>query len=311
MTDEGPRREASGWRLAAIRPASPGTHHASSLAAALRSAYAQLSGLDAPAVTAQALLGHALGLTRTQVLSQPELPLTAGQAAAYAGLVARAADGEPLAYLTGEREFHGLAFEVDRHVLVPRPETEVLVDLALDGPGRQIADVGAGSGCIGVTLAVHWPEAQVHALDISPEALGVARRNAARHGVRARLVFLESDLLAALLPPGARGSPPAFDLICANLPYIDTDELRGLAVARYEPRLALDGGAGGLRLIERLLGQAPRLLAPGGRLLLEIGATQGAAVAALACAAFPSARVAVHRDPAGLDRVVAIALVPS
>jgi release factor glutamine methyltransferase len=293
--------------------------HPSSVGAALRAGYERLAGLDAPAVTAQALLAHVLGLTRTQVLSQPERRLTEAQSAAYAELADRAADGEPLAYLTGEREFYGLAFEVNRHVLVPRPETEALVALALAEPAGRVADVGAGSGCIAVTLAVHWPDAQVCALDLSVEALSVARRNAARHGVEARVACVESDLLGVVLSPVRAGAPPAamgalglppltFDLICANLPYVDGDELRRLPVARHEPRLALDGGAGGVELIERLLSEAPPLLPPGGRLLLEIGATQGAAVAALAGNAFPGARVAVHRDHAGLDRVVAVTL---
>jgi release factor glutamine methyltransferase len=151
-------------------------------------------------------------------------------------------------------------------------------------------------------------------VDLSAGALELARSNAVRHGVGARVTFVHSDLLAAWLPPAdpyatrppAHPAPPSFDLIVANLPYIDTDELRGLPVARHEPWPALDGGPGGLTLVRRLLAQAPRCLAPGGRLLLEIGATQGRAAVALAAAAFPAAQISLHQDLAGLDRVVAV-----
>lgn len=261
---------------------------------------------DAPALTAQALLAQVLGLTRTQVLTQPERVLSAAEQAAFASVVARAAAGEPLAYLLGWREFYGLTFEVNPHVLVPRPETELLVDLARARHPRRALDVGTGSGCIAVALAVHVPEVEITALDVSPEALALARRNAATHGVAERVHFVQSDLLAALAAV-ANPAPP-FDLLCANLPYIDTAELRALPVSAHEPALALDGGPGGLVLIERLLAQAPPYLKPGAALLLEIGATQDAAALALAQAAFPAAEVRVERDLAGLDRVVVVEL---
>lgn len=287
----------------------------SSIGEALAFAHRELVQTDSPALTAQVLLAHVTGLTRTQVLARPEQPLSEAQQAQFAALLARAAEGEPLAYLTGEREFCGLAFWVDHHVLVPRPETELLVELGSAARPRRILDVGTGSGCLAIALAVRLPQAMVMAVDIAPEALALARRNAARHGVERRLTFIKSDLLSAWLPssdpfatnlPVAR--PPAFDLIVANLPYIDSDELRGLAVARHEPALALDGGPGGLKLIERLLRQAPRFLAPHGLLLLEIGAAQSVPALALARAAFPHASVTVHQDLAGLDRVVALRL---
>jgi len=263
---------------------------------------------DAPALTAQALLAQVLGLTRTQVLTQPERVLSAAEQAAFASVVARAAAGEPLAYLLGRREFYGLTFEVNPHVLVPRPETELLVDLARARHPRRALDVGTGSGCIAVALAVHVPQVEITALDVSPEALALARRNAATHGVAERVHFVQSDLLAALAAV-ANPAPP-FDLLCANLPYIDTTELRALPVSTHEPALALDGGPGGLVLIERLLAQAPPYLKPGAALLLEIGATQDAAALALARAAFPAAEVRVERDLAGLDRVVVVELPP-
>ena len=286
----------------------------SSLGDALASALRDLVQIDSPSLTAQVLLARVTGLTRTQVLARPEQVLTPEQHASFSALVERAAAGEPLAYLTGEREFYGLDFWVNQHVLVPRPETELLVDLALPLRPARVLDVGTGSGCLAVTLAVHLPAASVTAADLSPEALELAQANAARHGVEARLAFVHSDLLAAWLPstdplgtrPLGQPLPPGFDLIVANLPYIDTDELRGLAVSRHEPWPALDGGPGGLAVIERLLAQAPHCLVPGGRLLLEIGATQGRAAVALAAAAFPAAHISLHQDLAGLDRVVAV-----
>jgi release factor glutamine methyltransferase len=208
-------------------------------------------------------------------------------------------------------------------VLVPREETELLVELACATLPRLALDVGTGSGCIAVALAVRLASHGTHvvAVDVSPAALAIARRNIARHGLAEQITVLESDLLAALLParlaePGAAADPAAvgalgpapatFDVICANLPYIDSEELLSLPVSRHEPRLALDGGAGGVVVIARLLDQAPRLLAPGGWVLLEISAAQGDAVAVLARDAFPGADIAVHRDLAGLERVVAI-----
>jgi release factor glutamine methyltransferase len=285
---------------------------------ALQFARARLSTLDDAAITATALLAHVLKLTRAQVLARVETPLTAEQARAFEGLVDRAALGEPLAYLTGRREFCGLDFDVDVNVLVPRPETERLVELAIAARPRRALDVGTGSGCIAVALAVHLPQAAITASDLSPQALEVARHNAQRHSVEQHIQFIQSDLLdflhsptSPILPskivsPPTSPLPPPFDLICANLPYIDRDELRGMPVARFEPRLALDGGPGGLALIQRLLGQAPAALAPGGLVLLEIGAEQGPAATELARAAFPAAGVRVERDLAGLDRVLVI-----
>jgi release factor glutamine methyltransferase len=272
---------------------------------ALQFARRQLGGLDDAEVTAEALLAHVLGLSRAQLWAHREAAVTAEQGAAFQQLLARAAAGEPLAYLTGQREFYGLDFLVDRRVLVPRPETELLVDFARSlGPKRAL-DVGTGSGCIAVALAVSLPQAAVMASDVSAVALELAQRNAERHGVAGRIDFLQSDLLAACMTP-AFGVQPAFDLICANLPYIDRDVLRGLPVSQHEPWLALDGGRDGLELIKRLLHEAPRLLAPEGAVLLEIGAGQGAKAGGAARDAFPAAQVTVERDLAGLDRLLVV-----
>jgi len=289
-------------------PATSVDHHLNQRLQAATGVLSQ-AGTDSPRLTAEVLLAHTLGLTRAQLLARPEQSLSPEQQARYAALVSRAAAGEPLAYLTGVREFHGLDFAVDARVLVPRPETELLADLALrflttDNSANKetrVLDVGTGSGCLAVTIAVKHPAASVTATDVSEEALAVARANAERHGVAQRISFFRSDLLSSFFL-----LPSSFDLLCANLPYIASEELRDLAVARHEPRLALDGGPDGLLWIRRLLVDAPRALRPGGRLLLEIGATQGAAVTALAQAAFPHGHVTVHRDLAGLDRIVSV-----
>jgi release factor glutamine methyltransferase len=279
---------------------------------ALAYARARLAGLEDGSLTAQVILAHVLGEPRASVLAHPERALPAQQGRAYAALVARAAAGTPLAYLTGEREFCGLALWVSPAVLVPRPESEQLVDLAVAALQRQappgqapprLLDVGTGSGNLAVAIAAQVPQAVVWATDLSAEALALARRNASRHGLASRINFAQGDLFAAL-PPGT----PPFDVIVANLPYIDSAELAALAVARHEPALALDGGPGGLALVGSLLAQAPAHLVPGGVALLEIGAGQGPAAAALAWAACPGAAVAVHSDLAGLDRVLAVEL---
>jgi release factor glutamine methyltransferase len=277
----------------------------SPVSSALQRARRQLATLDDAALTAEALLAHVLGLSRAQLWAHPEAPVTAEQGAAFDHLLARAALGEPLAYLTGRREFYGLDFFVDRRVLVPRPETELLVDFARSLRPRRALDVGTGSGCIAVALAVSLPQAAITATDVSSDALEIARRNAGRHGVAGRIEFFQSDLLAAW-PAAAPTVEPGFDLICANLPYIDRDELRDLPVSRHEPWLALDGGRGGLELIERLLRRAPRVLAPKAAVLLEIGASQATSAAVLARGAFPEARVTVERDLAGLDRLLVV-----
>lgn len=255
--------------------------------------------LDAPL-----LLAHALGCERAALLAHPQRPLDPAQSAAFRALVERRADGVPVAYLTGERAFYDLTLIVTPDVLIPRPETEHLVERALTWARTRreplrVADVGTGSGAIAVTLARYLPAAQVWALDASRAALGVARLNITRYDLAQRVRLVQADLLGPLL--GARG---AYDLIAANLPYIPTRTLEALAVTRHEPRLALDGGPDGLDVIRRLLAQAPRVLASDGLLLLEIEATQGERAAALVAKALPGARVTVHADYADHDRVV-------
>ncbi len=289
----------------------------------LQRATVVLAATDSPRLTAEALMAHVLGVSRAQLLSRPEDAVPPHLLADYEALIARAAAGEPLAYLTGHREFCGLDFLVDSRVLVPRPETELLIDLALQFAAQspisnlQLLDVGTGSGCLAVTLAVRLPSARLTALDMSADALTLARLNARRHGVADRITFLQSNLLSTFHPvraarpgpPGRDGFPlSTFHLLVANLPYIPTAELRRLPVSKHEPALALDGGPDGLDLIRRLLTDAPRVMAPRGRLLLEINDEKGAEAFDLARAAFPSARVEIHNDFAGLDRALAISL---
>lgn len=254
--------------------------------------------------TAQAILAHVAGRGRAWLLAHPEAPLDAESAARYAGLIDRAAGGEPLAQLVGEREFYGLAFAVTPDVLIPRPETEAVVDVMLmwldaqDRPAPRLADVGTGSGAIAVTLAVRRPDARITATDVSAPALAVARCNAARHGVADRVDFALADLLVPFAGP--------FDAVAANLPYINRDELAALEVGRWEPRVALDGGLNGLDHVRRLLAELPARLASPGLLVLEIGHDQGPRAVRLCEAAFPAARVALRPDLAGLDRIISV-----
>ncbi|MFN2225044.1 MAG: peptide chain release factor N(5)-glutamine methyltransferase [Anaerolineae bacterium] len=262
------------------------------------------AGVDSPRLDAELLLAHTLEVNRAAVLARPDRRLTPKQLTRFRNLLARRAAREPLAYILGQREFFGLAFAVDPRVLIPRPETELLVEealrLARARPAPLLADVGAGSGAIAVSLAVHLPRATVYALDDSAGALAVTAENARRHGVAERVHGLPGNLLAPL--------PEPVDLITANLPYVAAPEWDELApeIRAYEPRSALDGGADGLGLIRGLLASAAPHLRPGGALLVEIGAAQGPAVVALARQHFPEAGVELKKDYAGLDRLVII-----
>ncbi len=274
------------------------------LAVVLRWASAYLSAhTDRPHVEAELLLAHLLDCPRVYLWAHPEALLTPQQAADYATSVRRRAAGEPLPYITGQIEFFGLTFTVTPDVLIPRPETETLVEAALDWvqahPDAVAVDVGTGSGCIAAALAVQAPSLRLYATDISPAALRVARANAERHNVAERITFLEGDLLAPL--------PEPVGLIVSNPPYVADDEWDALPLSvQQEPRLALLSGADGLDAIRRLLAQAQTRLQPGGLMLIEIGERQGEAAQALAQAAFPKADVAILPDLAGKDRILKI-----
>jgi release factor glutamine methyltransferase len=253
---------------------------------------------------AELLLCEALGFDRIKLIVEAERPLAEAELGRYRALIKRRRNGEPIAYILGRREFFALPFRVDRRVLIPRPDTEVLVETALNGSrarhlyGRML-DLCTGSGCVAVAFAKERPTWRVTALDLSPDAADLARENARRAGVAHHVSVLEGDLFAPL-PIAAQ-----FELITANPPYIPSGDIAGLDVdvRDFEPRLALDGGADGLAIIGRLLREASPYLTPGGLLALEVGFDQAPAVAAL----FQEAgfvEVSRAKDLAGIERVV-------
>lgn len=261
---------------------------------------------DQPYQVTLILLAHVLQRPKTWVLAHPEIHLNPEQKADLELLVQRLQAGEPLPYLTGKQSFYGLDFAVSLAVLIPRPETELLVDEALhwlaEHPlANSALDVGTGSGCIAVTLATRNPALHITAIDISVKALKVAEQNAEKHQVNAQIVFEQADLL----PSGNQ----TFDLVCANLPYIPSAKLEEVNTIDFEPTLALDGGADGLTLIRRLLEHLPHRLNRPGLALLETEATLGAETLALAKVAFPEAEVILLQDLAGLDRLVRIEIL--
>ena len=265
------------------------------------------AGCENPRLDAQVLLAHVLGTDRTWLFAHHDHPLAADQAEAFTELVARRIHREPVAYLLGRKEFYGLDFAVDERVLIPRPETEMLVDFLLahvQAKPQQtfvIADVGTGSGAIAVTTAAQTTNTRIYGLDISPDALAVAVENGRRLAPDARLRFLHSDLLAALPEPA--------DVIVANLPYVTDGEYPELApeIRQYEPQLALTAGDKGLDSIQRLLGQVRDHLKPKGLVLLEIGHTQGKSVKNLAEAMRPRPQfVGLRQDYSGHARMMTI-----
>lgn len=266
------------------------------------------AGIEDAELEADILLRHALNLDgdRAHLLAILHDPLPDAVAERFEALVARRLSREPTAYIVGRREFYGLELECGPQALIPRPETELLVDIALawlreQGSAIQrplIVDVGSGNGALAVALAVHCPHAQVLAIDTSAPALLLARRNAARHGVADRVTFVRGDLLTPLRAMA--------DVVVANLPYVSAEDWARLApeITWYEPGEALVGGPRGTETIERLLSQAPSYLASRALLLCEIGDQQGEAIRAAAVRAFPDAWIEVQQDLAGLDRVL-------
>jgi release factor glutamine methyltransferase len=258
-------------------------------------------GIVQPRLEAEILLAHSLDIDRLHLYLSPDKPLSAGERERFRHLVKRRRSGEPLQQLTGEVSFFGLRFRVDRTALIPRPETEELVDHALrmvprERPTRCL-DLGTGAGVIAVCLARFLPKTDVTAVDISTEALELAAGNASLHGVNDRITFLHSDWFAQV--------EGRFDLIAANPPYVATSAIEQLAqeIRDHEPRRALDGGADGLGALRILTEEAPQHLAPEGRLVLEVGCDHAKAVAALVQAAGLQA-VDVMNDVAGRERFV-------
>jgi release factor glutamine methyltransferase len=264
----------------------------------------QDAGIEEFRLDAEVLLAYVLGMPRAQLHAHLQGQLSSTELTSYRQLIERRARREPVAYTVGHKEFYGLDFFVDNRVLIPRPETELLVELAIRMAQtrslRLVADIGTGSGAIAISLAVHLPAALVYATDASSGALEVAARNCRCHCVEERVCLLRGHLLEPL--------PEPVDLIAANLPYVSEAELAQLPpeISRYEPREALEGGPDGLDHIRRLLAQAGGYLKPEGVVLLEIGAAQGPAVVALAEHHFPVLRVEIMQDYAGLDRIVMV-----
>lgn len=286
---------------------------------ALRQGIAQLRAARVPSHTlaAELLLIHALRRNRAWLYAHPEAALTESELKAFQSLLDRRASGVPTQHLTGAQEFWGLQFEVNPDVLIPRPETEHVVEVALDrlalrelragrpqksdGAGWGVADMGTGSGCIAIALAKEWPKASFYAVDISPAALEIAQGNAARHAVSDRIQFIPSDLFEALRP-----SRPAFDLIVSNPPYVGRREAETLPreVREHEPEIALYGGEEGCEFYANLVGESAAHLKPGGVLVIELGHNSLPAVSPLFDV--PEWRNAgVTSDLAGIPRVLA------
>lgn len=263
---------------------------------------------DTPQLDAEVLVSYILRQRRTWLRAHYDISLDPEQAETLESLIQRLELGEPLPYVIGHWEFFGLNFDLTTDVLIPRPETELLVEHAIPwlqstDKRRAVADIGTGCGCIALAITTHVPTAHVLATDISKAALEVARHNALKFHAEHQIKFVECDIL-----PKRSSDESSFDLICANLPYIPTGKLHGLPVYGREPTLALDGGIDGLDLIRRLLAVAPNHLAPGGRMLLEIEATRGPAALSIAYDAFDEAEIHLYKDLAQHNRLLEIQL---
>jgi len=264
------------------------------------------NSIEDASLEGEILLRQALGIDRVRLYANLNSELSAEQENDFWHLVQRRLSGEPTAYIAGHREFYGLDFFVDRRVLIPRPETELMVEeairLAQTHNIATVADIGTGCGAIAISLAVNLPRIKIYASDVSAGALEVARLNCEKHGVAGRIQLLRGDILAPLAEP--------VDLILANLPYVTEQEVSTSALADFEPRLALDGGSDGLDGIRRLCEQAADRLNPQGGMLLEIGWGQGRVVTSLIRRHFPSALLEVIPDLQGMERVISLRLTP-
>jgi release factor glutamine methyltransferase len=260
-------------------------------------------GSPSARLDARVLLGHCTGLRQVDIFVQADRSLASKEWETYRTLLERRGRQEPVSYLVGQKEFFALAFSVDERVLIPRPETEVLVERALDCARRlgeadlRVADIGTGSGCIAVALAVHLPRARIYATDVSGESLKVAGENCRRHAVEERVSLLQGDLCTAL--------PEGVDLLVSNPPYTVWESLPP-GISAYEPRTALDGGRDGLELFRRLTAQIPDHLRPGGFSLVELGDGQEPAVVALTRERFPGVPLRVWPDYSGVARVLEV-----
>ncbi len=267
-------------------------------------------GLESPRLEAELIVAFALGITRVEVIVHGARIVADDELVRLRELVKRRRAREPMAYLRGEREFYGLTFKVDRRVLVPRPDTETLIDVAVARTpafalGGRVLDLCTGSGCVAITLAKQRPTTDVVATDLSADALAVARANATRLGAY-NVAFLQGDLFGAVRHARLPWSPPRFELVVSNPPYIPTAECEKLMpdVREFEPRMALDGGPDGLAFYRRIVHEAPEFLAREGLLAVEVGAGEAEDVARLFAGAGFTA-VETTRDLARVERVVA------
>ena len=268
------------------------------------------AGIADASVEAELLLGHILGISKTQLYIEPERGLTSADIKHLRRLVRRRLDHEPAAYILGNCEFYGIDFCIDCHTFIPRPETELLVEKAVELASRishqgkriTIADVGTGCGAIAISLALALPQAKIYATDISASALQVAEMNCRRHAVSSQVELLQGNLLEPLSQP--------VDMIVANLPYIKSCEFKDLSpeVRNFEPTTALAGGEDGLGKIQQILEQMPGKLNYGGCFLLEIGQGQGRMVTSLIKSYFPQASMELISDLGGIERVVKVGL---
>ena len=280
-----------------------------SLLSAITDRLASIS--DTPNLDASVLIAHIINKPRTWVMAHPELTLTVEQQDQMNESLTRLELGESFPYVLGHWEFFGMELNITPDVLIPRPETELLVEKAIawlqeSNVRRTVADVGTGSGAIAVSIAVNVPDAHILATDISRVALEVARDNARKHKVQTRIDFVQCDILPP--HPDPLSTEQHFDLICANLPYIPTETLHALPIYGREPTIALDGGGDGLDLFRKLMKIAPEWLAPNSLILLEIEATRGIQALNLACDMFSQAEIHLHQDLTGRDRLLEIRL---
>ncbi len=275
---------------------------------------------DTPALDASVLIAHIINKPRTWVMAHPELTISTEQQKQLDGSLAELERGKPFPYVLGHWEFFGLDFDITPDVLIPRPETELLVEKAIAWlqkfpTKRNVADIGTGSGAIAISIAVNIPDAKILATDIASKALQVAQQNAIKHGVSDRINYIECDLLpdqSQIVNRQrlhlAQAQVSSINLLCANLPYIPTRTLRSLPIYEREPTLALDGGEDGFDLFRKLMKVAPKWMTPDSVMLLEIEATLGKQTAELARELFPNVNIQLHQDLTGRDRLLEIEL---
>jgi release factor glutamine methyltransferase len=275
--------------------------------------YLKNKAVDSPRLSAELLLSHVLGLKRIELYTQFNKVVEQDKLSELRGLVKRTAEHEPIAYLTGKREFYSLDFEITKDCLIPRPETELLVERAVeflrtrDG-NKYVCDLCTGCACVAVAIARNFANCRIVATDISDAALEVAARNISRHGLGGRIELLKGDLFEPIIPIG----PAKFDLIVCNPPYVSQAQFEKLAknVKDFEPRVALAAGADGLDIIKRIIADATQFLKPASALMLEIGNEQGPAVRNLLENTGRFATIAIEKDYQNLDRL-AIAVTKS